>query len=219
MLVRQMHPHVHIWGDGSTFKGNDIDRFYRYGAAAHRAADLQALARRRFRGELGGRAEMSQWIAERELPYRTHRQGVLDDANILGRDARSQTLEHWTRRWKRSNRSWASSSGIAVAIRAEDVTVRFDAGRPVAINDVAYDDAVTWSRRQMPSVPARAGHVRPDRKRNIEAKSRGIYRRRDGALGSPTSGYSTPCHEDTLANYHAEAPLGGCSTRAGGWIR
>ena len=72
MLVRAMHDDdVNIWGDGSTFKGNDIERFYRYGLLAN--PDLRIYKPwldADFVTELGGRHEMSAWLTERDLPYR-----------------------------------------------------------------------------------------------------------------------------------------------------
>src|SRR5277367_5155732 len=84
MLVRAMHSDdVHIWGDGSTFKGNDIERFYRYGLLANPALRIyKPWLDADFVGELGGRAEMSQWLVERDLPYRDSQEKAYStDAN------------------------------------------------------------------------------------------------------------------------------------------
>ncbi|WP_341241697.1 argininosuccinate synthase domain-containing protein, partial [uncultured Nocardioides sp.] len=87
MLVRAMHEDgVDIWGDGSTFKGNDIERFYRYGLMAN--PDLRIYKPwldADFVHELGGRDEMSQWLTEHGLPYRDSKEKAYStDANIWG---------------------------------------------------------------------------------------------------------------------------------------
>ena len=97
MLVRAMHEDgVDIWGDGSTFKGNDIERFYRYGLLAN--PDLRIYKPwldADFVHELGGRAEMSQWLTERDLPYRDSQEKAYStDANIWGATHEAKMLEH-----------------------------------------------------------------------------------------------------------------------------
>ena len=97
MLVRAMHEDgVDIWGDGSTFKGNDIERFYRYGLLAN--PDLRIYKPwldHDFVTELGGRAEMSQWLTEHGLPYRDSKEKAYStDANIWGATHEAKTLEH-----------------------------------------------------------------------------------------------------------------------------
>src|ERR1700759_804252 len=96
LLVRAMQADdVHIWGDGSTFKGNDIERFYRYGLLAN--PSLRAYKPwldAAFVGELGGRAEMSQWLVEHDLPYRDSKEKASStDANIWGATHEAKTLE------------------------------------------------------------------------------------------------------------------------------
>ena len=134
---------VDIWGDGSTFKGNDIERFYRYGLLANPdLLHLQALARRGFVAELGGRHEMSQWLTAHDLPYRDSAEKAYStDANIWGATHEAKTLEHLDV----SLETVEPIMGVkfwdpAVAIEAEDVTVRFDRGRPVAVNGTSYAD-------------------------------------------------------------------------------
>ena len=97
MLVRAMQADdVHIWGDGSTFKGNDIERFYRYGLLANPALRIyKPWLDADFVRELGGRAEMSEWLAERDLPYRASTEKAYStDANIWGATHEAKTLEH-----------------------------------------------------------------------------------------------------------------------------
>jgi Argininosuccinate synthase len=97
MLVRAMQSDdVHIWGDGSTFKGNDIERFYRYGLLANPSLRIyKPWLDARFVAELGGRAEMSQWLLDHDLPYRDSTEKAYStDANIWGATHEAKTLEH-----------------------------------------------------------------------------------------------------------------------------
>jgi argininosuccinate synthase len=150
MLVRAMHSDdVHIWGDGSTFKGNDIERFYRYGLLTNPGLRIyKPWLDADFVKELGGRAEMSQWLVEHDLPYRdTKEKAYSTDANIWGATHEAKTLEHLDV----SLESVEPIMGVrfwdpAVPIEAEDVTVQFAAGRPAAINGVGYEDPVALVR-------------------------------------------------------------------------
>ena len=198
MLVRAMHEDgVDIWGDGSTFKGNDIERFYRYGLLAN--PDLRIYKPwldAAFVAELGGRHEMSQWLTAHELPYRDSAEKAYStDANIWGATHEAKTLEHLDVSLETVEpimgvRFWDP----AVAIEPEDVTIRFDRGRPVAVNGTAYDGVDGPVRAgaggQRDRRPARARHVRPDR----EPDHRGqVARHLRGArawrcCSSPTSG-------------------------------
>src|SRR3954471_13024879 len=143
MLVRAMQADdVHIWGDGSTFKGNDIERFYRYGLLTNPGLRIyKPWLDAQFVSELGGRAEMSQWLSEHELPYRDSKEKAYStDANIWGATHEAKTLEHLDVSLETVDpimgvRFWDP----AVAIEAEDVTIRFDRGRPTAVNGTAYD--------------------------------------------------------------------------------
>ena len=146
MLVRAMHDDdVDIWGDGSTFKGNDIERFYRYGLLANPELRIyKPWLDADFVHELGGRHEMSQWLTERNLPYRDSQEKAYStDANIWGATHEAKTLEHLDVSLEvvepiMGVKFWDPS----VAIETEDVTIRFEAGRPVAINGMAYADPV-----------------------------------------------------------------------------
>src|ERR1700748_3405187 len=128
LLVRAMlSDDVHIWGDGSTFKGNDIERFYRYGLLANPSLRIyKPWLDADFVHELGGRAEMSQWLAERELPYRDSKEKAYStDANIWGATHEAKTLEHLAV----SIETVEPIMGVrfwdpAVPIPAEDVTIR-----------------------------------------------------------------------------------------------
>ena len=180
MLVRAMHEDgVDIWGDGSTFKGNDIERFYRYGLLAN--PDLRIYKPwldADFVAELGGRHEMSQWLTAHDLPYRDSAEKAYStDANIWGATHEAKTLEHLDV----SLESVRADHGRAhwdpdVAIEPEDVTVRFHKGRPVAVNGTTYADPVALV-LAVNEIGGRHGLGMSDQIENriIEAKSRGIY--------------------------------------------
>src|SRR6201746_1066586 len=99
LVVAMKEDDVHVWGDGSTFKGNDIERFYRYGLLANPALRIYKPWRDAdFVNELGGRAEMSQWLIEHELPYRDSKDKAYStDANIWGATHEGKSLEHLQR--------------------------------------------------------------------------------------------------------------------------
>src|SRR4051795_9348213 len=135
MLVAAMKEDgVNIWGDGSTFKGNDIERFYRYGLLANPGLRIyKPWLDATFVGELGGRAEMSQWLVEHDLPYRDAKEKAYStDANIWGATHEAKTLENLDV----SLETVEPIMGVpfwdpSVVIESEDVTIRFAAGRPV----------------------------------------------------------------------------------------
>src|SRR5579862_6816703 len=138
LLVRAMLADgVQIWGDGSTFKGNDIERFYRYGLLANPSLRIyKPWLDADFVAELGGRAEMSQWLADRGLPYRASKEKAYStDANIWGATHEAKQLEQLDASVELVEpimgvRFWDAG----IEIPAEDVTVTFELGRPVAIN-------------------------------------------------------------------------------------
>jgi len=225
MLVRAMHQDgVDIWGDGSTFKGNDIERFYRYGLLAN--PDLRIYKPwldADFVHELGGRAEMSQWLTTHDLPYRDSAEKAYStDANIWGATHEAKTLEHLDV----SLESVEPIMGVRfwdpeVQIAAEDVTVRFVQGRPVAVNGTTYPDAVSLV-RAVNEIGGRHGLGMSDQIENrvIEAKSRGIYE-------APGMALLWICYErllnathneDTIANYHAEGRRLGRLLYEGRWL-
>jgi argininosuccinate synthase len=225
MLVRAMQSDdVHIWGDGSTFKGNDIERFYRYGLLTNPGLRVyKPWLDADFVHELGGRAEMSQWLVEHDLPYRDSKEMAYStDANIWGATHEAKTLEHLgvsleTVEPIMGVRFWDP----AIAIDAEDVTVRFSAGRPVAINGVDYDDPVALV-YDANAIAGRHGLGMSDQIENriIEAKSRGIYEAPGMAL--LWTGYERLLNaihnEDTIANYHAEGRRLGRLLYEGRWL-
>ena len=216
---------VDIWGDGSTFKGNDIERFYRYGLLANPALRIyKPWLDADFVTELGGRKEMSEWLLARDLPYRVqHREGLLHRRQHLGRHPRGQDASSSsTRAWRSSSRSWASPFwDESVAIPTEDVTVRFEQGRPVAINGQTFPDAVSLV-DEANKVGGRHGLGMSDQIENriIEAKSRGIYEAPGLALLWITYErlLNAIHNEDTIANYHAEGRRLGRLLYEGRWL-
>ena len=180
MLVRAMKEDgVDIWGDGSTYKGNDIERFYRYGLLANpRLRIYKPWLDADFVTELGGRQEMSEWLVEHGFPYRDSAEKAYStDANIWGATHEAKTLEDLDVSLEivepiMGVRFWDPS----VQIDTEDVTVTFDAGRPVALNGVEYTDPVALV-LEANRIGGRHGLGMSDQIENriIEAKSRGIY--------------------------------------------
>jgi argininosuccinate synthase len=225
MLVRAMQSDdVHIWGDGSTFKGNDIERFYRYGLLANPGLRIyKPWLDADFVGELGGRAEMSHWLLERNLPYRDSLEKAYStDANIWGATHEAKTLEHLdvsleTVQPIMGVRFWDPS----VVIESEDVTLSFVNGRPVAINGVSYDDPVALV-HEANGIGGRHGLGMSDQIENriIEAKSRGIYEA--PAMALLWIGYERLLNaihnEDTMANYYAEGRRLGRLLYEGRWL-
>ena len=180
MLVQAMHEHgVDVWGDGSTYKGNDIERFFRYGLLANPALRIyKPWLDPLFVSELGGRTEMSEWLAERGLPYRaTVETAYSTDANIWGATHEAKELELLDRSLHivepiMGVRHWEES----VAIAPETVRVRFEEGWPVALDGVPFADRVGLV-REANAIGGRHGLGTSDQIENriIEAKSRGIY--------------------------------------------
>ena len=180
MLVQAMRDdEVSIWGDGSTFKGNDIERFYRYGLLANpRLRIYKPWLDPDFVKELGGRSEMSQWMAERDLPYRQSAEKAYStDANIWGATHEAKRLEHLDESMELVEpimgvRFWDES----VRVDTEEVTVGFVEGRPASINGVAYGDPVALV-HEANRIGGRHGLGMSDQIENrvIETKSRGIY--------------------------------------------
>ncbi|SDO69162.1 argininosuccinate synthase [Pedococcus dokdonensis] len=225
LLVRAMKDDgVDIWGDGSTFKGNDIERFYRYGLLANPALRIyKPWLDADFVTELGGRTEMSEWLQARDLPYRASTEKAYStDANIWGATHEAKTLEFL-------NESMEIVDPImgvpfwdeSVAIATEDVTVRFEQGRPVAINGTVFPDAVALV-DEANAIGGRHGLGMSDQIENriIEAKSRGIYEAPGLALLWITYErlLNAIHNEDTIANYHAEGRRLGRLLYEGRWL-
>ncbi len=180
MLVTAMKEEaVNIWGDGSTFKGNDIERFYRYGLLAN--PDLRIYKPwldQAFIEELGGRAEMSEYLRQAGFEYHMSTEKAYStDSNILGATHEAKDLE----RLDTGITIVEPIMGVAswredVAVKREQVTVRFDEGHPVALNGIVHKDAVELI-LEANRIGGRHGLGMSDQIENriIEAKSRGIY--------------------------------------------
>ncbi|MCY7402275.1 MAG: argininosuccinate synthase [Nocardioides sp.] len=225
MLVRAMHDDgVDIWGDGSTFKGNDIERFYRYGLLANPELRIyKPWLDADFVHELGGRDEMSQWLTERGLPYRDSKaKAYSTDANIWGATHEAKTLEHLDV----SLETVEPIMGVkfwdpAVEIATEDVTIRFEQGRPVAIDGESFADPVQLV-LEANAVGGRHGLGMSDQIENriIEAKSRGIYEAPGMALLwiAYERLLNAVHNEDTIESYHTQGRRLGRLLYEGRWL-
>ena len=209
LLVRAMaDDDVNIWGDGSTYKGNDIERFYRYGLLANPMLRIyKPWLDSAFVGELGGRAEMSAFLAKSKLPYRDSAEKAYStDANIWGATHEAKSLEELSS----SMHIVVPIMGVAhydpsIRIESEDVRVRFHEGWPVAINGREFSSRVDLV-REANEIGGRHGLGMSDQIENriIEAKSRGIYEAPGLALlHIAYERLVTAIHnEHTLENYH-----------------
>ncbi|MFM6963459.1 MAG: argininosuccinate synthase [Micrococcales bacterium] len=225
LLVRAMREDgVEIWGDGSTYKGNDIERFYRYGLLANPNLRVyKPWLDEDFVNELGGRHEMSEWLTARNLPYRASKEKAYStDANMLGATHEAKSLEHLDTSYEivepiMGVKFWDPS----VEIKTEDVTVTFSQGRPVAINGENFTDAVALMYKAN-EIGGRHGLGMSDQIENriIEAKSRGIYEAPGMALLSIAYErlVSAIHNEDTLANYQIEGRRMGRLLYEGRWL-
>jgi argininosuccinate synthase len=180
MLVAAMkEDDVHIWGDGSTFKGNDIERFYRYGLLTNPALKIyKPWLDQTFINELGGRTEMSEFLIANGFDYKMSvEKAYSTDSNMLGATHEAKDLEHLNCGIRIVN----PIMGVAfwkddVAVKAEEVSVRFEEGVPVALNGREYADPVELI-LEANRIGGRHGLGMSDQIENriIEAKSRGIY--------------------------------------------
>ena len=225
MLVRAMKEDgVAVWGDGSTYKGNDIERFYRYGLLANPALRIyKPWLDADFVHELGGRAEMSQWLTERNLPYRDSKEKAYStDSNIWGATHEAKDLENLNT----GITIVEPIMGVAfwdptVVIETEDVTIGFEQGRPVTINGRTFASAVDLV-REANVIGGRHGLGMSDQIENriIEAKSRGIYEAPGMAL--LFIGYErliTGIHnEDTIEQYRESGRRLGRLLYQGRWF-
>ncbi|MFT3797914.1 argininosuccinate synthase [Microbacterium sp.] len=225
LLVRAMKEDgVDIWGDGSTYKGNDIERFYRYGLLANPALRIyKPWLDADFVTELGGRKEMSEWLVAHDFPYRDSvEKAYSTDANIWGATHEAKTLEHLDVSLEIVDpimgvRFWDP----AVEIATEDVSITFEAGRPVALNGTSFPDAVALV-REANAIGGRHGLGMSDQIENriIEAKSRGVYEAPGMALlfiayERLVNGI---LNEDTLATYHEQGRRLGRLMYEGRWL-
>ena len=180
LLVRAMKvDNVDIWGDGSTYKGNDIERFYRYGLLANPNLRIyKPWLDADFVREMGGRSEMSAFLAAKKLPYRDSAEKAYStDANIWGATHEAKTLEELST----SMHIVTPIMGVAhydekETIKTEDVVVRFKEGWPIALNGKEFESQTDLV-NEANIIGGRHGLGMSDQIENriIEAKSRGIY--------------------------------------------
>jgi argininosuccinate synthase len=225
LLVRAMlNDNVEIWGDGSTYKGNDIERFYRYGLLANPNLRIyKPWLDEDFVRELGGRKEMSEWLVAHNFPYRDSvEKAYSTDANILGATHEAKNLEQLDASIEivtpiMGVKFWDAS----VNIPSEDVRIQFVQGRPVAINGKEFNDVVALM-QEANAIGGRHGLGMADQIENriIEAKSRGIYEAPGMALLfiAYERLISAIHNEDTIANYHAEGRRLGRLLYEGRWL-
>jgi len=179
LVVAMKEDGVNIWGDGSTFKGNDIERFYRYGLLTNPSLRIyKPWLDQQFIDELGGRAEMSAFMTAQGFAYKMSAEKAYStDSNLLGATHEAKDLE-------------SLDSGIKIvnpimgvpfwrddcAVKAEKVVVRFEEGQPTALNGQTFSDPVALF-LQANAIGGRHGLGMSDQIENriIEAKSRGIY--------------------------------------------
>jgi argininosuccinate synthase len=219
-----MDDDVQIWGDGSTYKGNDIERFYRYGLLTNPSLRIyKPWLDATFVTELGGRKEMSQWLVERGLPYRSSTEKAYStDANIWGATHEAKSLEQLSTGIEivepiMGVRFWDP----AVEIATEDVTVGFRQGRPVSVNGKEFGSPVDLV-LEANAVGGRHGLGMSDQIENriIEAKSRGIYEAPGMALLHIAYERLVGAihNEDTVAAYHNEGRKLGRLLYEGRWL-
>jgi argininosuccinate synthase len=180
MLVAAMREdNVDIWGDGSTFKGNDIERFYRYGLMVNPKLRIyKPWLDAQFIDELGGRKEMSEFMIKSGFDYKMSvEKAYSTDSNMLGATHEAKDLEFLSSGMKIVQ----PIMGVAfwrddVEVKREEVTVRFEEGHPVALNGVVYASTVELL-MEANRIGGRHGLGMSDQIENriIEAKSRGIY--------------------------------------------
>src|SRR5471030_771636 len=170
---------VNIWGDGSTYKGNDIERFYRYGLLTNAELKIyKPWLDTDFIDELGGRHEMSVFMAQAGFDYKMSTEKAYStDSNILGATHEAKELEFLNSSVKIVNpimgvKFWDEN----VRVTAEEVTLRFERGLPVAINGISFNDQVELM-LEANRIGGLHGLGMSDQIENriIEAKSRGIY--------------------------------------------
>src|SRR6516165_2375679 len=224
LVIAMRDDDVHVWGDGSTFKGNDIERFYRYGLLAN--PNLQVYKPwldQHFIDELGGRKEMSEYLNRAGFSYKMSvEKAYSTDSNILGATHEAKDLEFLNKGVKIVE----PIMGVAfwredVAIKPEVVSIHFEEGRPVALNGKTFEDEVALM-SEANAIGGRHGLGMSDQIENriIEAKSRGIYEAPGMAL--LFIGYErllTGIHnEDTIEQYRNDGRRLGRLLYQGRWF-
>ncbi|WEF12244.1 argininosuccinate synthase [Pectobacterium actinidiae] len=225
MLVAAMKEDgVNIWGDGSTYKGNDIERFYRYGLLTNAELKIyKPWLDTDFIDELGGRQEMSEFMSQAGFGYKMSAEKAYStDSNILGATHEAKDLEFLNSSVKIVNpimgvKFWDEN----VKVSAEEVTIRFERGHPVALNGKTFTDDVELM-LEANRIGGRHGLGMSDQIENriIEAKSRGIYEAPGMALlHIAYERLVTGIHnEDTIEQYHANGRQLGRFLYQGRWF-
>ena len=224
LVLRMKEDDVHIWGDGSTFKGNDIERFYRYGLLANPNLRIyKPWLDQAFIDELGGRKEMSEYMRRAGFAYRMSAEKAYStDSNILGATHEAKDLE----RLDTSITIVEPIMGVPfwredVAITSEVITIGFEEGRPVRLNDTSYQDLVQLM-LDANAIGGRHGLGMSDQIENriIEAKSRGIYEAPGMALlFAAYERLVTGIHnEDTIEQYRNDGRRLGRLLYQGRWF-
>ncbi len=224
LVVAMKDDDVHIWGDGSTFKGNDIERFYRYGLLANPSLQIyKPWLDQQFIDELGGRKEMSEYLNKAGFGYKMSvEKAYSTDSNMLGATHEAKDLEFLNKGVKIVE----PIMGVAfwredVAVKPETVTITFAEGRPVALNGKSFDDEVELL-MEANRIGGRHGLGMSDQIENriIEAKSRGIYEAPGLALlYIAYERLVTGIHnEDTIEQYRTEGRKLGRFLYQGRWF-
>src|SRR6476469_1077199 len=225
MLVAAMKEDgVNIWGDGSTYKGNDIERFYRYGLLTNPNLKIyKPWLDQQFIDELGGRAEMSAFLTANGFGYKMSAEKAYStDSNILGATHEAKDLESLATGIKIVNPImgvpfWRDDC----VVKAEQVTVRFEEGQPVALNGQTFADPVALF-LEANAIGGRHGLGMSDQIENriIEAKSRGIYEAPGMALLfiAYERLVNAIHNEDTVAAYHDQGRRLGRLLYEGRWL-
>ncbi len=224
LVVAMKDDDVHIWGDGSTYKGNDIERFYRYGLLANPGLRIyKPWLDQRFIDELGGRKEMSEYLLAAGFDYKMSvEKAYSTDSNMLGATHEAKDLEFLNS----GMHIVQPIMGVAfwrddVAVQRETVSVRFEAGMPVALNGRSFASAVDLF-IEANAIGGRHGLGMCDQIENriIEAKSRGIYEAPGMALlHIAYERLVTGIHnEDTIGQYRANGRILGKLLYQGRWF-
>jgi argininosuccinate synthase len=224
LVVAMREDGVGIWSDGSTYKGNDIERFYRYGLLANPALRIyKPWLDQRFIDELGGRAEMSAYLAKAGFEYRMSAEKAYStDSNLLGATHEAKDLEFL----HKGIGIVEPIMGIAfwrddVKVKAERVSIEFADGQPVALNGQRFSDSVKLM-EEANAIGGRHGLGMSDQIENriIEAKSRGIYEAPGMALLHVAyERLVTGIHnEDTIEQYRANGRRLGRLLYQGRWF-
>ena len=224
LVVAMREDGVDIWGDGSTYKGNDIERFYRYGLLANPALKIyKPWLDQAFIDELGGRKEMSEYLVKHGFDYKMSvEKAYSTDSNMLGATHEAKDLEHLSS----GMHIVTPLMGVAfwrddVEVRRETVSVRFEEGVPVALNGRTFMNAVELM-MEANAIGGRHGLGMCDQIENriIEAKSRGIYEAPGMALlHIAYERLVTGIHnEDTIGQYRANGRVLGKLLYQGRWF-